>query len=97
MVCFLLESGVLAARSIITGQKYENLLFRLKQDMQHSLVLRNLFNKAQNDDYDRILKFIAVPGLKHLVYNTNIDVLRIGTVAIDSYKNIVDRLRGLKR
>lgn len=90
-----LESGVLAARAIATGLNYEDLLFRLKQEMLHALVLRELFNNAaKNEFYDRLITLIGVPGLKHLVYNTNIDVIRIGASAYRSYKEI---LNGLKR
>ncbi|MHB8916998.1 MAG: NAD(P)/FAD-dependent oxidoreductase [Desulfocucumaceae bacterium] len=76
-----MKSGVLAARAITGGKRYEDLIVQLKEDMQHSLVCRDLFSKISNRDYDRLVATVGVPGIKHLVYNTNTDVLRIVSAA----------------
>ncbi|MFZ5648868.1 MAG: NAD(P)/FAD-dependent oxidoreductase [Bacillota bacterium] len=90
-----IKSGVLAGRAIATGRNYEDLLTQLKEDMMHSLVLRDIFNKAKNDQLDFLMKVLSVPGLKHIIYNTNIDFVRMGTAAaghlkalLNSFKNI---------
>ncbi len=88
-----MKSGVLAARAIATGRKYEDLLFQLKEDMKHSLVLRNLFNKVGNDGYDRLMGYLGFPGLKQLIYNTNLDVARMGTALAAHVKKMAGRLK----
>lgn len=88
-----IKSGVLAGRAIATGKSYEELLTQLKQDMMHSLVMRDILNKIKNDHLDLLLKFLSVPGLKQFVYNTNIDFVRMGTAAVGHFKALVNILR----
>jgi len=87
------KSGLLAARAIATGQNYEDLLVQLKEDMQHSLILRDLMNRADNRDFDRVMKVLSVPGVKQFTYNTNIDFVRIGTAAVGHVRNALQRLK----
>ena len=88
-----LKSGILAGRAIATGQSYEKLLIQQKQDMQHSLILRDLMNKADNKSFDRMMSILSVPGVKQFTYNTNIDVIRFSTAAIGHMRNIVNRFK----
>lgn len=85
------KSGILAARAMVFNQKYEDLLFQLKKDMEHSLVLRNEINKAENKHLDILLKAISVPPLKKIIYNTNTDWIRIGTGAFTNIKKIFSK------
>ncbi len=87
------KSGVLAGRAIATGQRYEDLLDQIKKDMEHSLVFRKLLNKADNRDYDRIMAVLSVPGLKQLIYNTNIDVVRIASASVAFLNSISERFK----
>jgi len=84
-----IKSGVLAGRAIATGKSYEDLLSQLKEDMLHSLVLRDLFNDVKNDHLDLMMKSLYIPGLKQFVYNTNADVVRIGTAAAAHFKKLL--------
>lgn len=88
-----LRSGALAGRAIATGRSFEDLLVKLKKDMQHSLVLREIINKAENRDYDIALSVLKTPGLQQLIYNTNIDVVRIGTAAAARFKSLMQRFK----
>ncbi len=85
------KSGILAARSIVYNQKYEDLLFQLKKDMEHSIMLRNELNKAENKHLDILLKAISIPPLKRIIYNTNIDWIRIGTSFLAKTKKIFQK------
>ncbi|MFZ5632727.1 MAG: NAD(P)-binding protein [Bacillota bacterium] len=89
------KSGVLAGRAIATGQKYEDLIVQLKEDMQHSLILRDLFNRAENYHYDRLMSLLGIPGIKQFIYNTNFDVVRIGSAAIAGFKKIMGRFKNV--
>lgn len=76
------QSGVLAGRAIATGEKYEDLLLQLKEDMKHSLVFRELFANLDNAGYDRLMTVLGTPGIKQFVYNTNIDLVRMTTAVV---------------
>lgn len=88
-----IKSGVLAARAIAAGKNYEDLLTQLKEDMMHSLVLRDTLNKLKNHQFDFMLKAISTPGLKQLIYNTNIDFVRIGSAAMGHFKSLINVLK----
>lgn len=92
---FSIKSGVLAGRAIATGKSYEDLLTQLKEDMMHSLVLRDMLNKLKNDQMDFLLKVISAPGIKQSIYNTNIDFVRIGTAAIGHFKSLVNSFKNM--
>ncbi len=82
------KSGVLAARSIATGRNYEDLLFQLKEDMLHSLLLRDMFNDVNNDHLNLLMKSINIPGIKQFVYNSNVDMVRLGSAAVAQVKKL---------
>lgn len=88
-----LKSGVLAGRAIATGRRYEDLLVQLKEDMKHSLVLREMFNSVDNKTLDRVMTVLEIPGIKQFIYNTNIDIIRMGTSATAHIKKALTRLR----
>lgn len=70
-------TGVMIARSIVKGSDINLLLTDLKKQSQQLITLRTLLNDATNQGYDRLLAFMKTPGLRSLVYRTNIDVLKI--------------------
>lgn len=88
-----IKSGVLAGRAIATGKRYEDLLVQLKEDMKHSLILREMFNSVDNKALDNIMKVLGLPGVKQFIYNTNIDFIRIGTAAVAQVKNALTKIR----
>ncbi|MFZ5652441.1 MAG: NAD(P)/FAD-dependent oxidoreductase [Bacillota bacterium] len=88
-----IKSGVLAARAIATGRSFEDLIFQLKEDMLHSMVMRELFDDVKNDQYDLLLKVLSAPGLKQSIYNTNIDFVRMGTAAAGHFKALVNIIK----
>lgn len=88
-----LKSGVLAGRSIAEGNRYEDLLIQLKEDMKHSLVLREMFNSVDNTTLDRVVALLGTSGIKQFLYNTNIDVARIGSAAVSHFKKALSKIR----
>jgi len=72
--------GVLAARSIAKGKDYEKLV---KPIVKHNLRLhefRKVFNMCNNTSYDVLVSALNLPVLKHLIYYTPINVVRIGSM-----------------
>ena len=74
-------SGIYAARAIIQGLDYESLMKRLAAWSENLSAYRDIVNKFDNDDFDRLLAAVGKPGIKQLVYNTHIDfVENIGKI-----------------
>lgn len=88
-----LKSGVLAARAIVTGQSYEELLRPLNHELDRVAVLRELLQPVDNDTLDRLVWLLGLPGVRHLVYNTNIDVMKYGAPFWRLFYNIKGFLR----
>lgn len=70
-------SGVMVARSIAQGTDIDFLLSDLRKKSQELNTLRPLLNAATNQDLDRLLTVMKTPGLRSLVYKTNIDIIKI--------------------
>lgn len=70
-------SGVMAARSIAQGTDINLLLGDLRKKSQELIILRPLLNAATNQDFDRLLMMMKTPGLRSLVYKTDIDIVKM--------------------
>jgi flavin-dependent dehydrogenase len=70
------RSGVFAARSIVEGRNYEGFLTNLKENIRFSTDLRKVLNRCTNKDYDHLVSLLTTPGIKQLIYNTNLDVIK---------------------
>jgi digeranylgeranylglycerophospholipid reductase len=70
-------SGVMAGRSIAHGTDIDILLSNIRKKGQELMTLRTLMNTASNRDFDRLLAVMKTPGLRSLVYKTDIDVLKL--------------------
>ncbi|MDE4542715.1 NAD(P)/FAD-dependent oxidoreductase [Thermoanaerobacterium sp. R66] len=73
-----LESGIYAARSIATGEDYEKMVKTITDKVQMLSDYRDKLDKFSNSDYDRMVKILGMPLVRHIVYNTNIDVIKYG-------------------
>jgi flavin-dependent dehydrogenase len=69
--------GVMAARSIVFNQDYEKLVGRITQKNFNMLQLRKVYDMLDNNGYDLLLKSIGLPGIKHVAYYTNLNVLKL--------------------
>lgn len=82
--------GVMAAKSIVLGQNYEKSIEKVVT--RHNRWIREMrkaFNNADNKTYDIVMAGIGIPGIKHLLYYTNFNVVRFG----HSYFKLVSALK----
>lgn len=66
-------SGVLAARAIILGEDYDKSIKPLKEHLENISALRNHLENFTNDKFDKLVTLIGTPGIKQLIYNTEIN------------------------
>ncbi|WP_202710210.1 NAD(P)/FAD-dependent oxidoreductase [Sporosalibacterium faouarense] len=66
-------SGVYAARSVIQGEDYTKLMKPLKKHVENVSAFRDIVNKFENKDFDRMLSVLGTPGVKQAIYNTNMN------------------------
>ncbi len=72
-----MASGVLAGMAIAGGLDYELMAKPLIEKIKRLKNFREAFNTLGNGDLDRIVGIVGLPGVKHVVYNTNIDIIRL--------------------
>ncbi|WP_054874928.1 NAD(P)-binding protein [Oxobacter pfennigii] len=70
-------AGVMAAKSIATGADMNFLMKDLTKKGQQMADFRSLMNSATNKDFDHLLTFMKTPGLRSLIYKTDINILDI--------------------
>lgn len=70
-------SGVMIGRSIAQSSDINLLMRHTRKKSQELSILRPLLNAASNKDFDRLMMLMKAPGLRSLVYRTNIDIIKI--------------------
>ena len=75
--------GVMAARSMVYGVDYGSLLGNIKNKNKQKHQLRKAINKVKNKDYDKAAALIGLPGIKQLIYNTRLDVIKYGADSVE--------------
>ncbi|MBC7104316.1 MAG: NAD(P)-binding protein, partial [Firmicutes bacterium] len=88
-----LKSGALAGRAIATGRDYEELVASLRRRTHQTLVFREWLNRATNRDLDLLVRLLTSPGVRQLVYNTNLDWVEWASRALTLWRRAADRLR----
>lgn len=86
-----LTMGVAAARTIAKGWDYEK---QIKGVIQRNLQLkrfRKAFNNLNNKDYDNLITAIGLPGIRHLIYGTSLNITKTGALAI----SLMERLKSM--
>lgn len=73
--------GVSAARTIAAGRSYEKQIKSIMQRNYEFRKLRKMFNMMSNDQYDMLIASIGLPGIKQLLYSTNLNVPKYGAIA----------------
>ncbi|MFZ5644679.1 MAG: FAD-dependent oxidoreductase [Bacillota bacterium] len=68
-----LMSGVFAARAMIKGKDYTNLVKPLQEHVENISAFRKPFESLNNEDLDRLISAIDTPGVKQLIYNTGLN------------------------
>ncbi|MCX7921699.1 MAG: NAD(P)/FAD-dependent oxidoreductase [Clostridia bacterium] len=71
-------TGVMAARSIVNGESYEDLIRPIIKRNLDMLQFRKAYDLVGNKGYDLLFSAIGMPGIKHLLYYTPINAPRLG-------------------
>ncbi|OAT81276.1 NAD(P)/FAD-dependent oxidoreductase [Desulfotomaculum copahuensis] len=88
-----LRSGVYAGRAIAEGRSYEELVHDLHQEIIEALAIRQTMNAFTNEDYDRLVAALTLPGIKQLIYNTNLDLLPLTGQALDHLQALQQKIK----
>lgn len=72
-----IASGIFAARSIIQGQNYENLIRPLQEHVETLSSIRKFIDGLDNDGFDKLIATMDLPGLKQLIYQTPINFMQL--------------------
>lgn len=70
-------SGVMVARSIVQGMDINLLMDPVRKKSQELATLRPLLNNATNKDFDRLMTLMKTPGLRTIIYRTDINIIKI--------------------
>lgn len=73
--------GVSAARTIALGWDFEKQIKGIVKRNDEMRRFRMMFNKMSNNHYDALIASLGLPGIKQLIYSTNINVSRYGSLA----------------
>ncbi len=85
-----LRSGILAGRALANNIPFSKLVKKLDLEMRHSVRLREILNTMDNQDYDHLVAGMTMPGLKQLIYNTNIPVFQNAGTFFELIRDKVD-------
>ncbi|MHB1392157.1 MAG: NAD(P)-binding protein [Clostridia bacterium] len=73
--------GVAAARTIALGWNFEKQIKNIMQRNDEFRRFRMMFNTMTNNQYDMLIASLGLPGLKQLLYSTNINLSKYGAMA----------------
>ena len=68
-------AALLAGRAIAEGLNYERMTMSLSNRARRMMVFRKAFNTLDNVDIDRLVGTITLPGIKQVIYNTNLNIV----------------------
>ena len=85
------ESGVLAARSIVKNLDYNKLVKHIVKEKDKWYEYRKAFNTLENDGVDRLIAFLGLPGVKQLIYNNPFARATQGTFLMKIYNSLKNR------
>lgn len=71
-----LESGALAARAIACNEDYTTLVEPLWQNLRNCHEFRKTISSFDNNDYDKLLAFLELPGIKQFIYKSPLSRLK---------------------
>lgn len=73
-----ISMGVLAARSIVDGSDYEESIKDIVNKNKEYYRFRKAFNTLENDDYDKLISSIGMPGIKDVLYHSPFNIAKYG-------------------
>lgn len=74
-----IESGILAARSIVNNLDYEEMIKPIYEYIKGNYEHRKILNTFDNNDFDRLTQTLGIPGIKQIIYNN--PLVKISKVA----------------
>lgn len=80
-----IETGALAARSIINNTDYEELVKPIYKYLQRKSEFRKALNTFENKDFDKLVDFLGFPGIKQIIYNNPVAKVTQGTLLAKLY------------
>ncbi|WP_432405301.1 NAD(P)/FAD-dependent oxidoreductase [Wukongibacter sp. M2B1] len=86
-----IASGTMVARAIAEGKDYEKLLKTIDMGIRRMIEFRRSFNRMTNQGYDTFVPTIGLPGVKQLIYDTNLDISKIGGGILGAFNRIYER------
>lgn len=91
-----ITAGTMVARAIAGGKNYEKLLKNIDSGIRNMIEFRRTFNRMSNKGYDIFIPILGMPGIKQLIYDTNLDIATIGGKAVGIINKIQERNRRRK-
>lgn len=73
-----LAMGVMAARAIAQGKDYETLIKDIVKRNTQMYQFRKAFDRLTNKQYDAVVSSIGLPGIKHLLYFSRVNIAKYG-------------------
>ncbi len=73
--------GVSAARTIALGWSFEKQIKNIMQRNDEFRRFRKMYNTMTNNQYDMLVASLGLPGIKQLLYSTNINLSKYGAIA----------------
>ncbi|WP_432661815.1 NAD(P)/FAD-dependent oxidoreductase [Wukongibacter baidiensis] len=86
-----LTAGTLVARAIAEGKDYDKLLKTIDSGIRKMIDFRRVYNRMNNKGYDIFVPTIGLPGVKQLIYDTNLDIAKIGGSVLGILNKIYER------
>ena len=77
-----ISMGGMAARAIIEGSDYEKLIRQFYKSTLNLYELRKSFNTITNKQFDFIVKSLGFPGVKLIIYDTPLNVIKYGAFVL---------------
>lgn len=78
-------SGVMAAKSIIENTSYDELVKEHKEVISLMSKIRNLYDNIDDKTFDTVVSYEDNAIVKKLIYGTNIDWLKYGSLTLGSF------------
>lgn len=86
-----ITAGTLVARAIAEGKSYDKLLKNIDAGIRKMVEFRRAFNRMDNKDYDIFIRTIGLPGVKQLIYDSQLDMTKIGGSIVGFINKIHER------
>lgn len=87
-----LSSGAIAARSISRQLNYETEVETIASEIRNLSGYRDNLDPFTNKSYDLMVKALGLPGFNQLIYNTNLNVFKLGGMGLSVMTKLKKKL-----